>query len=136
MKVIVDTPIWASALRKSGVSQPPVRNALSTLIQSRGIVLLGPVRQEILSGIKERNHFERLRDELSAFPDYPILQTDYEDAAICFNKCRARGVQGSNTDFLICAVGLRNAFEIFTDNQDFEQFSNVLGIALFEPRKR
>ena len=136
MMVIVDTPIWSSALRKSGAAQPPVRNSLATLIQSRGVVLLGPVRQEILSGIKERNHFERLRDDLSAFPDYPILQTDYEEAAICFNKCRARGVQGSNTDFLICAVSLRNTFEIFTDDQDFEKFSTVLGVTLFEPRKR
>ena len=91
-------------------------------------MLLEPVRQEILSGIKERSHFERLRDELAAFPDFRILQTDYEDAALCFNKCRARGVQGSNTDFLICAVGLRNKFQIFTDDQDFEKFSAILGI--------
>lgn len=131
--VLVDTPIWSLALRKSSGVHPPARNALTTLIRSRGVVLLGPIRQEILSGIKKKKQFETLREELSAFPDFPISQQDYEKAALCFNECRSRGIQGSNTDFLICAVGLSKQFQIFTDDRDFEKYASVLKITLFEP---
>lgn len=130
--VLVDTPIWSSALRKSAGSAPAARNLLATLIQTRKVVLIGPVRQEILSGIKESRQFEMLRVELSAFPDHEIAQEDYEEAARCFNRCRAKGIQGSNTDFLICAIAMRNKFQILTDDRDFEKFALVLKISLFE----
>src|SRR5262249_22180591 len=107
MMVLVDTSVWSSALRKSGTLHSPLRNMLATLIRLRRVILIGPVRQEILSGIKERKQFELLRDELSAFPDHAISQGDYEEAAAYFNECRSRGIQGSNTDFLICAVSIR-----------------------------
>jgi len=35
------------------------------------------------------------------------LEADYARAAECFNACRARGVQGSNADVLLCAVAKR-----------------------------
>jgi predicted nucleic acid-binding protein len=130
--VLVDTSVWSAALRKSGSSHPSARNALVTLIQHRGVVMLGPIRQEILSGISEKKQFAKLREELSHFPDFKILQQDFEEAAVCFNKCRSRGIQGSNTDFLICAVSLRTDFPILTTDRDFENFVDVLGIKLFE----
>lgn len=130
--VIVDTPIWSTALRRSGSAQPSVRNTLTTLIRSRGAILLGPIRQEILSGIKDKNQFEVMRSELQSFPDFSIVPEDYEEAAICFNRCRSQGIQGSNTDFLICAVSLRSKFEVFTNDRDFEKFASALDIHLFE----
>ena len=130
--VLVDTPIWSAALRKFDSSGPSVRNTLSTLILHRGVAMLGPIRQEILSGISEKKQFSKLREELSHFPDLEILQEDYEEAAACFNKCRSKGIQGSNTDFLICAISLRKNFPILTTDRDFESFADVLSIELFE----
>lgn len=37
-----------------------------------------------------------------------------ERAAEFYNHCRNKGVQGSNTDFLICAVAARFKTPIFT----------------------
>jgi len=45
---------------------------------------------------------------------HPIKKEDYELAAELFNKCRAKGIQGSNTDFLICSIALKNDFYIYT----------------------
>ena len=95
------------------------------------MVLIGPVRQEILSGLKDLSQFDKLRADLSAFPDYEITTHDYEQAARHFNTCRGKGVQGSNTDFLICAIALQNNFQIFTTDQDFLRYSTILGVALF-----
>lgn len=93
-------------------------------------MIIGPIRQELLSGIKERAQFERLREHLRAFPDVTVTTEDYEEAAAFFNQCRDRGIQGSNTDFLICAVAVRNGFSIFTNDDDFAHFASVLPISL------
>ena len=60
------------------------------------------------------NNFETLRKQLSAYPDLPLLQEDYERAAQYFNINRGKGIQGSNTDFLICAVANRCNLSVFT----------------------
>ena len=93
--------------------------------------MIGAIRQELLSGIKERLHFDRLRENLRAFPDSEVTSADYEDAASFFNRCRAKGIQGSNTDFLICAIAVRNEFPIFTTDEDFFHFAKVLPIVLY-----
>jgi predicted nucleic acid-binding protein len=49
----------------------------------------------------------------------PIDRSDYERAAHVFNACRRKGIQGSNIDFLICAVAHRHAMPIFTLDRDF-----------------
>ncbi len=96
--------------------------------------MLGPVRQELLSGVRTDALFEKLRDALRPFPDHELEAADFEDAAACFNRCRRKGVQGSNTDFLICAIALRHEFEIFSTDNDFESFRKALRIKLYKAR--
>jgi predicted nucleic acid-binding protein len=98
--------------------------------QSR-VRIIGPVRQEILSGIRERKNFENLKERLSVFPDVVILTADYERAAELFNACRARGIQGSHTDFLICAISLHHDWEIFTTDSDFLRYARIIGVKLY-----
>ena len=83
-----------------------------------------------MSGIRDAASFLRLRDHLRPFADEPIATLDYERAAEHFNTCRARGVQGSNTDFLICAVAERLAAPILTTDADFARFAAILPITL------
>lgn len=92
--------------------------------------MIGPIRQELLSGIRERLLFDRLREHLRAFLDTEIFSDDFEEAASFYNRCRGKGIQGSNTDFLICAVAVRHDFLIYTTDADFTQFAKVLPIVL------
>ena len=132
MKVLVDTSVWSVALRRrSSASNEPVTSALVSLVEDGRVVIIGSIRQELLSGIKERAQFERLREHLRAFPDIPVTTDDHEDAAAFFNRCRDRGIQASNTDFLICAVAVRNGFSIFTTDGDFARVAGVLPISLY-----
>ncbi|MFZ2324778.1 MAG: PIN domain-containing protein [Ignavibacteriaceae bacterium] len=130
MKVIVDTSIWSLALRRKKKQSFSEVRFLESLIDNQKICVLGPIRQEILSGIKDSKQFLQLKDVLSSFDDYPIITRDYEIAAEYFNLCRSKDVQGSNTDFLICAVSYRNRFPIFTSDKDFETFSKHIPITL------
>lgn len=133
MKVLVDTSIWSLSLRRRSTSGTVSASTaeLAALVQDGRVAMIGAIRQELLSGIKERAQFDRLREHLRAFPDLEITSDDYEEAASFFNRCRAKGIHGSNTDFLICAVAVRNELAIFTSDGDFTRFAKVLPIALY-----
>ncbi len=128
---MVDTSVWSLVLRRSSSINLEYQNVLQQLISDYRIQMIGPIRQELLSGIKESHQFELLKERLAAFPDYPIQTNDFELAAEFFNQCRKKGVQGSNTDFLICAIAANNDWEIFTTDKDFDHFQAYLPINLY-----
>ena len=134
MIVIVDTPVWSLVLRRRpghlNPSEQNLSSALSELVRSGQVEMLGPIRQELLSGIREEGQFKKLRDYLRAF-DEPILDAaDYEEAASMSNRCRSRGIAGSAVDFLICAAAHRRNWAIFTTDGDFQNYAAVLPIVL------
>ncbi len=134
MRILVDTSIWSLALRRARSTPHPCRAELHALIEEGRAAIIGPIRQELLSGIRTTAQFELLRSHLRAFPDLALGSEDYEEAARFFNLCRTRGVQGSNTDFLICATSVRRNMPILTTDDDFTRYARVLPIALHEPR--
>lgn len=134
MNVIVDTSVWSLALRRRRSSTAWEALELAELIREGRAGVLGPVRQELLSGVPDQRQYETLRDYLRAFPDVSLGSDDYEEAAAFFNRCRAKGVQGSNTDFLICAAAARRKLGIFTADADFVHFAKLLPIQLHSPR--
>ena len=134
MKILVDTCIWSLALRKNTPRDNKYVQELKELIQEVRVQMIGPIRQELLSGIKSEKQFDLLRDHLAAFTDLEIETDDYELAAEYYNIARKNGVQGSNTDFLICAISKRRDTPIFTADKDFVHFKTFLPIAFHTPR--
>jgi len=128
--VLVDTSVWSLALRRKTMALPPHVKELAGLIRHMRVQMIGPIRQEVLSGIRREAQFVSLREHLRAFPDLPLLPDDFEYAAELFNLLRGKGVQGSNTDFLICAAALRYSMSIFTLDNDFTLFSRHIPIRL------
>jgi hypothetical protein len=98
--------------------------------------MIGPVRQEVLSGIRSRSQYERLRQDLRAFEDPRLGVEDYEEAALASNHCRAAGVRGSAVDWLICAVALRRNWPVFTIDKDFARYARHLPLRLHQPRPK
>jgi predicted nucleic acid-binding protein len=131
LNVLVDTSVWSLALRRSRPDER-IAGELARLASAGVAAIIGPIRQEILSGV--RTGFTMLRDRLRVFPDVVIATADHEEAASYFNACRAKGIQGSNTDFLICAVANRRGLAIFSTDADFERFAAVLPIRLHVPK--
>ncbi len=103
---------------------------LEALINDDLVQMIGPIRQEILSGLKSKSQFHRLKTYLTAFPDVNIHTNDYTTAAQCYNICRSKGIQGSNTDYLICALSVRHQMAIFTTDKDFNNYSDYLPILI------
>jgi hypothetical protein len=137
MMVLVDTPIWSLALRRTRPHLNPLEehltSALQELIRDGRAQLVGPIRQELLSGIRQESSFGILRDHLRAFDEIDLQLGDYEDAARIHNQCRSRGVAGSATDFLICSIALRRDWQIFTTDRDFTRYARVIPLKLYSP---
>ncbi|MFW8601598.1 type II toxin-antitoxin system VapC family toxin [Desulfobacterota bacterium M19] len=134
MKVIIDTCIWSLALRRNEISGNIYVTELKELIKEVRVQLIGSVRQELLSGIKSTKHFNLLKTHLRAYDDLSIDKQDYELAAEYFNTARKKGIQGSNTDFLICAISTRHHMPILTTDKDFSNFQAVFPVKLHNPR--
>ena len=132
MKVLVDTPIWSYALRSKNREYQSEINSLASLIRDQRAIIIGPIRQEILSGYSDFRKFRIIKEKLSYFENTPVLDVDYERAAEFSNKCRKRGIQGTHIDFLICAVANRIDIPIFTNDKDFEHYQKKISIKLFE----
>jgi predicted nucleic acid-binding protein len=135
MRVLADTPVWSAAFRRSAGRTDPLRTEMEALVANGLVAIIGPIRQELLAGIGERTKFEKVRDGLRHFPDIAILTEDHENAAHYYNLCRAKGVQGSMTDFLICAVAMRTELQVFTTDSDFRHYQKHLPITLHMPAK-
>ena len=135
MKVLVDTSVWSLAFRRRYLdpesSDAMVVSTLKELITDGVAVLIGPVRQELLSGVTNPSQYEKLRDGVRAFKDEHLVTEDYELAAQYFNTCRTHGVQGSHIDFLICAAAVRRKLHIFTTDKDFQSFSKHIPVTLY-----
>ncbi|VAW36118.1 hypothetical protein MNBD_GAMMA01-220 [hydrothermal vent metagenome] len=130
MKVLVDTTIWSNAFRSKKPKYAGHVNTLIDLISSNKVLILGVIKQEILSGYSELSKFNQLKNKLNPFENTQILDEDYIQAAQFSNTCRSRGIQGSTVDFFICAVAFRLNVAIFTTDKDFYHYQKHIPIKL------
>jgi predicted nucleic acid-binding protein len=128
--ILVDTCIWSLALRAASPKETAIAEQLAQLIDENRVKIIGPIRQELLSGYSNKNSYDKLRLKLQYFPNEQVFDSDYECAAEYSNFCRTKGIQGSHTDFLICAVSVRLKYKIFTTDKDFKNYAKHLPIEL------
>ena len=95
------------------------------------VEIIGPIRQELLSGISKQSKYDSLRYRLNAFIDLELTTKDYELAAEFFNTSRSKSIQGSHIDFLICAAAAGNELALLTLDKDFMRYATYLPITLF-----
>jgi predicted nucleic acid-binding protein len=131
MKVLVDTCVWSRVLRYKKADEK-LKKQLENLIADGRVVIIGPIRQELLSGIAKEKQFQELKENLSAFESIPLRKSHFEKAAEFSNTCRKKGIQGSTTDFLICAVSFLENLLIFTVDKDFKIYQKHLPINFFQ----
>jgi predicted nucleic acid-binding protein len=132
--IIVDTTIWSKAYRRKQITEKDqkVVDELNRILDEYSEILIGPVRQELLSGISNNDVFEDIKEKLDNFNNYIIQLDDHDRAAEYFNICQRHGIQGSLTDYLICAVANKYNLEIFTADNDFKHYKKYLPIRLYQ----
>jgi predicted nucleic acid-binding protein len=138
LNVLVDTSVWSLALRRNAAQLSGAEKLLvaelSELIREGRARMVGLVRQELLSGIRAAEQYEKLRLHLASFPDERIETSDYGHAARAGNQCRAKGIVVSIVDVFLCAAAMRRDWAIFTTDPDFTRYAKVLPITLHVAR--
>jgi len=131
-KVLIDTTIWSEVFRRRKNVNLVVHRNFRSLVEDSRVVLIGPIRQEVLSGIQDEVQFQKLRDLLRAFEDVPFQTEVYELAAELNNRCRSKGVQGSHIDYMICAFAVLNELQIYTKDKDFRSYAKIVELDLYK----
>ena len=140
MTVLIDTSVFSLALRRKNESLSTNERLLvaelSELIREGRARMIGLIRQELLSGIRTTEQYEKLRVHLRSFPDEVVDTSDYEEAAKAGNRCRTKGVAVSIVDILLCAIAIKRQWAIFTTDPDFSSYAKVLPLRIHTPRRR
>ncbi len=134
MKLLVDACVWSLSLRRRATAhitpaEQKVIFALKEAIGDRRVAIIGPIRQEILSGIRDRARLAKVRELLDPFRDEEIASADYIQAARMFNTCQDHGVGCGPIDMLLCAVAARLQCDILTCDQGLRRCADVLKTA-------
>ena len=131
MRVLADTSVWSLALRRKpsarlSAEERRLTGLLAEAISDGRVVMIGPVRQELLSGIKDQAQFDKLKRALDAFRDEPLGTIDYEAAARLYNLCRGRGVECGPVDILVCAVAARRGWKVLAHDASLNKCLEIV----------
>ncbi len=131
MKVLVDTCVWSKVYRADDPDLELSRLLKDLIFDSRAVII-GPIFQEILSGIRDKKDFKIIAELLSRFDQLNLNNEIYMKAAEYFNLCKGHGVNGKHVDFLICAAANHYHCAILTVDADFKMFEKHLPIKIFK----
>ena len=132
--ILVDSSVWSLAFRRRRKDLNPeerlITFELRDLIVSGETCLIGPIRQEVLSGLHSEEEFRDLRTQLDFHPGLALTDDVWDLAAEYFNLCRSRGISPDAIDMTICAAAHTHNTPIFTTDPDFKRYARHLPITL------
>lgn len=113
----------------------PGRTLVELIHAAEPVAMPGVVLQELLSGLKHRPQFDRLRTLLEPFPVVLAEPDDHVKAAEITNACRAAGVQAATVDSLIAATAANRRAELLTSDRDYLHMARIvdLDVRFVEP---
>jgi hypothetical protein len=136
MSVLIDTPVWSLLFRRDQrkLNSREIRAVedLRRIVHDNRARVIGPIRQELLSGIRHVDQFERLQHRFRDFEDEPLTTADYEFAAEINCKCRRMGISMGAVDAVICSVACSRGWEIFTFDKDFTRYSRAQKLRIYK----
>jgi tRNA(fMet)-specific endonuclease VapC len=114
--LLIDTSAWIDFFRgKHNTATDAVQLALQ-LGQAR---LCGPVKAELLQGIKTKKEKQQLGVMFDAVENLPTDELDWEAAGNALQALRDNGITLPLTDALIAAIAIRHKAQILTLDHHF-----------------
>ena len=136
MSVLIDTSVWSVTLRRRRRDLNPVELKIyyeweRLILEGEG-VLIGPIRQESLSGIASRREVEIVKQRLAVVEELPLPSDLFLLAADFFNACSAAGIAAGAVDMMICVAANLHDVPVFSTDPDFQRYARYLPITLHE----
>ena len=130
---VIDTSVWSRALRRRRSSESESAEAAlirRLVLEDEPIGLPGIVLQELLSGVRTKKEFERLRKVLDPFAVLLATEELHLLAASLFNTCKSNGLNVSPTDVLIAATAMQCGGRLITADSDFRRMAEHIDLAI------
>jgi predicted nucleic acid-binding protein len=135
MMIAVDTSVWSLALRRRQIpwDNPWVAALRDHLVAGDKIVLVGPIIQELLSGVREQAVFAQLEAGIRWFPLLDLDRSTYVAAARLTNRCLQDGYQPGAVDVLIAAACIERACPLLTADTHFLEIAKRCQLVVLPP---
>ena len=125
--LVADTSAWVEYLRSTG---SPSHLALREAVSSGDVLLLEPVKAELLVGARSNAEVRDLRRLLEGF-DVELVhpRDDFEAATDLYQRCRSIGVTPRGLlDCLIAAMAARTGRPLLHHDRDLTPLTAAAGI--------
>ena len=132
--ILLDTSVLSLVFRRRrrGEPEPQVAATLRHLVaEDAPMGVPGIVLQELLSGVRTAQEFDRLKDLMEGFPAMMARREDHVTGARIANACARKGVPTSTVDCLIAALAISRKAALFTLDTDFARMAPHCGLTLF-----
>ena len=135
MMIAVDTSVWSLVLRRRRVPQdnPCVKAMRSRVEGGDEVVVVGPILQELLSGLKDPATFASLEVEMERFPLLELHRRTYAAAARLTNLCHRAGFQPGAVDALIAAACVEHGCPLLTADAHFLEIARHCELVVLPP---
>lgn len=133
--ILLDTSVLSLAFRRrsGGEAEPQVAATLRRLVaEDAPMGVPGIVLQELLSGVRTVQEFDRLKGIMDGFPLVIARREDHLTVARIANACARKGVPTSTVDCLIAALAISRKAALFTLDADFARMAPLCGLTLFK----
>ncbi len=132
--ILLDTSVLSLAFRRlrAGETEPRVAATLRRLVAEDALMgVPGIVLQELLSGVRTPQEFDRLMGIMEGFPLVIARREDHLTAARIANTCARKGMSTSTVDCLIAALAISRQAALLTLDADFAKMAAPIGLTLF-----
>ena len=128
--ILVDTSVWIEFFRNG---KSTVAYHLDELLSLNKVVMVSPIRAEILSGARNLGEFHRLKDfflVLTHLPEPENLWAQIEE--IRFRLIR-KGHTVSLIDLMIALTASYYEVSLWSQDRDFEAIQREISLHLYHP---
>ncbi len=126
-KVVIDTSVWIAYFKGSSAS---IRSRFDDLLDTGNILLVSPVKMELLSGVKQQEIFRLERIFQAVDPFIPDSAT-WEYVEECIKKSSRKGIRFGIMDLLIAASAHQNTCLLWSLDKDFLKMEKLELVHLY-----
>ena len=133
--ILVDTTVVSLAFRRRGPIHGKEKAAVAELKrlvrEGTPLALPGIVLQELLSGVRSEEAFEKLEAQLAGYPILLAEEADHKLGAQFMNRCRTAGITATTVDCLIAAQAVSEGGHLLATDEDYVRMSPYCQLRLW-----